>query len=421
MIPPFSRRTRWDLTRNRLTVALDARRSLGKPILDLTESNPTRCALLHPESGRLILQALASPAALTYDPDPRGLRTAREAIATLLSAGGGWNASPGGTPLRADEIVVTSSTSEAYGWLFRLLCEPGDDVLVPTPSYPLFDFLARIHDVRLLPYPLIENDGFRIDIDRLLEIILESGHEKDRIRAVIFVNPGNPTGAFLTRAEHLALADLCARNGLALISDEVFGDYAFDQGERSAVAVSDHNDGARVATVAGDDRCLTFALNGLSKMLALPQMKLGWIAASGPEPTVSDALARLEVISDTYLSVGTPIQSALPDLLSMRASIQQPVHARLAANRRTLAAALTPPHPARVLPSSGGWSAIIRVPSTRTDEEWAITLLEQDGVLVQPGFFYDFPCEGRLVVSLLPEEPVFAEGIRRLSARIGAG
>ncbi len=390
MRPPFSNRTRWDLRPNRLTTVLEERRRRGEPILDLTESNPTRCGLTG--EGEAILRSLADARALRYEPEPRGLSAAREAIAALY-AGRGVEIPP-------YRILLTASTSEAYAHLFRLLADPGDEILVPAPSYPLFDFLARIGDVVLRPYPLVEVGGFRIDLRRLEEAATA------RARALLVVNPGNPTGVYLKTPELEALLDLCCRRGLALISDEVFGDYAAGP------------DPERVGTVAGRARALTFALNGISKMLALPQMKLGWIVASGPEEMLSEALGRLEVIADTFLSVNTPVQVALPALLGLREGIQARVRSRLRANRETLDRILRPPCPAHALPSEGGWSAIVRVPATRSDESWALALLQEDGVLVHPGFFFEFPAEGRLVLSLLPEPEVFREGAERLARRV---
>lgn len=392
MNPELSSRTRWDLGPNRLTVALEARRRAGLPILDLTESNPTGCGLAG--DGEAILRALSRPEALRYEPDPGGLPSARRAVSALYARKG--------VAVEIDRIVLTASTSEAYGHLFRLLCDPGDAVLVPAPCYPLFDLLGRINDVELIAYPLIEDEGFRIDVQALDEVTTS------RTRAILVVNPGNPTGAFLRADDREALVERCASRGLALVSDEVFSSFP-------AGRVSD-----RVTTVAGEGRALTFALNGISKMLAMPQMKLGWIVASGPEQFLAEALGRLEMIADTYLSVNTPVQAALSDLLEMEPAINGRIRARLAANRRTLDSLLAPPHPARVLPSEGGWSAVIRVPSTRSDEAWALALLEEDGVLVHPGYFFDFPNEGRLVVSLLPEESVFVDAASRLAARLHA-
>lgn len=392
MTPSFSSRTRWDLRPNRLSAAIEARRRAGHPILDLTESNPTRCGLSADDDA--ILRALSRPEALRYDPDPSGLPSARRAVSNLYAAKG--------VSVVIDRIVLTSSTSEAYGHLFRLLCDPGDAVLVPAPSYPLFDLLGRINDVELIAYPLIEDEGFRIDL-HALEAALTS-----RSRAILVVNPGNPTGAFLRADDHEGLVALCDYRGLALVSDEVFSSFP-------AGSISE-----RVATIASEDRVLCFALNGISKMLAMPQMKLGWIVAFGPGDIVKEALGRLEMIADTYLSVNTPVQAALPDLLALQPAVNAKIRARLASNRRTLDSLLTPPHPAGALPSEGGWSAVIRVPSTRSDEAWALALLEEDGVLVHPGYFYDFQSEGHLVVSLLPEERVFSEAASRMAGRINA-
>ncbi|MBI3448276.1 MAG: pyridoxal phosphate-dependent aminotransferase [Acidobacteria bacterium] len=387
----FSSRTAWNRTENRLAAA---RKSRAAPVIDLTESNPTRCGIT--VEGDKIRAALAQPEILKYDPDPKGRLEARDAIARLYPDLGGGRA--------ASQIVLGASTSEAYAWLFRLLAEPGDEVLVPSPCYPLFDDLARLNDVTLRTYPLMEAAGYRIDLDRLVE---SAG---PRARAVLVVTPGNPTGTFLKHDELAALDGICAERGLALVADEVFSDYGLGRDE------------SRVRTVARDGaRALTFALNGLSKMLALPQLKLGWIATAGPEKEVGEAIARLELIADTYLSVNTPVQVASADLLNLRPAIQARVRARLTANRRTLARLLAPPHPAHVVPSEGGWSVILRVPATRTDEEWALALLEEDGVLVQPGYFYDFPDEGRLVVSLLPDEEDFTEGTARIARRMVAG
>lgn len=391
MDPRFSDRTAWDLRPNPLSEALEARRRSGAAILDLTASNPTRCGF--PAPGREILAALASEGALAYEPDPRGLPAARQAVSGYYEGKGA--AVPSGS------LLLTSSTSEAYAYLFRLLANPGDAVLAPAPSYPLFDYLARANDVRLRSYPLREEDGFRIDL-----AALEAA--AGGARALLVVNPGNPTGAYLRRDERERLVEICGAHGLALVVDEVFSDFALAPADDA------------VFTLAGEDRVLTFVLNGFSKMLALPQMKLGWVAASGPARPLAEAAARLEVIADTYLSVGTPVQAAAPALLGLRERIQAPILARLEANLAALRTRLAPPSRASALAVEGGWSAVIRVPSTRTDEAWAVALLDSDGVLVHPGFFYDFPSEGRLVVSLLPEEPVFREAIERLAARIAA-
>jgi len=374
---------------NRLAEALAGRRKGGEPILDLTESNPTRCGF--PVLEREILGAIGTEKALIYEPDPRGLEPARRAVASIYREKG--------AAISQDSILLTASTSEAYAYLFRLLADTGDTVLVPAPSYPLFDYLSRLSDVTLESYRLLEEDRFRIDMESLAEAA-------PRARAVLVVSPGNPTGAYLGRDEREGIVEICERRGLALISDEVFSDYALAPAEGS------------VPTLAGEERVLTFALNGISKMLALPQMKLGWIAASGPASLLAEAMGKLELIADTYLSVGAPVQAAAPALLGLRERIQAPILARLRANRDVLLEILASPSAARAMSPEGGWSAVIRVPSTRTDEAWALRLLEEDGVHVHPGFFYDFPSDGRLVVSLLPEEETFRTGVLRIAARV---
>jgi hypothetical protein len=386
----FAARTNWDLTPTRLAAALERRRAAGLPILDLTESNPTRCGLV--PDAEAVLGLLAQPASLRYDPAPLGLPEARAAVAAYYAAKG--------AALAADRVCLTASTSEAYAFLFRLLADPGDDILVPRPSYPLLDFLAGLNDVRLVPYALREDGGrWRIDLEGLREAI------RPRARAIVMVNPNNPTGSFVRADERDALMGLCSAHRLALIADEVFADYAF------ALA------GDRVPTLAGTNGALTFVLSGISKVLALPQMKLAWIAASGPDELVRGALGRLEVIADTFLSVATPIQHALPALLAGRAEIQGRILARLRANRRILCEGLTPGGPVEALPAEGGWYAVLRFPGLRDEEAWAVSLLERDGVHVHPGYLFDFAGPGYTVVSLLPSEEVFAEGIRRLIAR----
>ncbi|HET6374133.1 MAG TPA: pyridoxal phosphate-dependent aminotransferase, partial [Candidatus Polarisedimenticolia bacterium] len=307
-----------------------------------------------------------------------------------------------GLDISPDRLVLTSSTSEAYSLLFRLLADPGDSVLAPAPAYPLFDLLARINDVALVSYPLSVDLDFAIDREALMRAA------GPRTKAVIVVNPGNPSGAFLKRPEMESLVEICGPRGLPLISDEVFGDFA----------AGDAHD--RVVTVAGDKRLLCFALNGLSKMLALPQLKLAWIAVSGSEPQVEEALSRLEVLTDTYLSVGTPVQLALPELLALRPAIQRSLQDRLDANRRRLERLAAASRGSRCLPAEGGWSAVLSVPRARGEEDLALTLLEEDGVLVHPGYFFDFPKEGHLVVSLLPPAEVFTPAIERLLARLDA-
>jgi len=348
---------------NALARALAAR---SAPYLDLTLSNPTA-------AGLPALPA-ALPTAPAYEPDPRGLPAARAAVAEYQG-------------LSPDQVILTASTSEAYSWLFKLLCAAGDEVLVPEPSYPLFGYLTALECVRAVPYALRWDGEWHLDAGAL--------PFSPRTRAVLVVTPGNPTGAYLKEDERAALAAACRAHRSALISDEVFADYpAFDDRRR-----------AHSAAWYGD--VLAFSLSGLSKVAGLPQLKLAWIAAGGPG--AGDALDRLELIADTYLSVSTPVQLAAPGLLGSRGVFQRAVQDRLAANRAALAAAHPPDAPWDVLRSEGGWSAILSVPRSRSEEEWALLLLEA-GVLVHPGYFFDFPAGSHLVVSLLPEPEAFARG-----------
>ncbi len=378
----FSSRLRWNLNPNPLARLLDEKRDAGARILDLTESNPTRAGLDYPEAA--ILAALASPDALRYDPNPAGMPRAREAVAEYYAG-------------RVDpsRILLTSSTSEAYGLLFKLLCDPGDEVLVPRPSYPLFEFLAELESVKVARYPLIYDHGWIIDLEAL-EAAIDA-----RTRAVVVVNPNNPTGSFLKRDELERITVICTRNDIALISDEVFSDYAFT------------SDARRVASLVDAQEILTFSLSGLSKISGLPQMKLGWIAISGPEPARSAAFARMELIADTYLSVGTPVQCAAAALLSARAAIQSQIRARTAENLARLRQRLTATA-FRVLDLEGGWFAGVEAPRIRSEEEWALELLRRKNVLAQPGFFYDFEREAFLILSLLTPEEAFREGLNRL-------
>lgn len=379
----FSRRTRWDRTENRLAAALQSRRARGLPVLDLTISNPTRVGLPTPPVE--LLAALSSPAALGYDPEPFGLSSAREAVSRSH-----------GQVVPAERIVLSASTSESYSLLFKLLCDPGDRVLAPMPSYPLFDYLAAAEGIELDGYPTDPLEAFAIDLPAL-EARLTA-----RTRAILVVSPNNPTGALLRTSELEALSRLCAAHGLALICDEVFAEW---------LARPPPPD--RVPSLAGHDRCLTFVLGGLSKSCLLPQLKLGWTLVQGPGPLVSEALERLELLADTFLSVGTPVQHGVPTLLDLRSRLQAPLRGRLAANRRALTEACGKSCTS-VLEADGGWSAVLRVPRVHPDEAWALGLLEEEGILVHPGYFFDFPTPGWLVVSLLPEEAPFREAVRRL-------
>jgi aspartate/methionine/tyrosine aminotransferase len=386
----FSQRTSWSLAANRLALALEARRQAGRQILDLTLSNPTQAGIPYPDD---LLVPLADPG-LTYQPEARGLVAAREAVARDYGRRG-W-------AVGIDRLLLTASTSEAYAYLFKLLCNPGDAILVPRPSYPLFEFLADLETVRVDRYALAYDGEWHLSVDALERAVT------DRTRAVVVVNPGNPTGSYLKRAEAERLFELCASRGLAVISDEVFADYAFAPDPR------------RLASTVADGPCLAFSLGGLSKSCGLPQLKLGWIAVSGPERLRAEATARLEIIADTFLSVGTPVQQALPSLLARLPELQAPIATRVRSNLRLLREALASPSPASLLAAEGGWSAVLRVPATAPEEERALRLLEREGVLVHPGFFFDFPTEAYLVLSLLPPTEVFARGVGALLRHLGA-
>ena len=386
----FSSRLPWDLRPNRLSELLEARRRSGAAILDLTESNPTRAGFDYP--AKEIAQSLADESSLLYEPRPAGLPRAREAVAAEYTVRG--------KKVEPERILLTASTSEAYSHLFKLLADPGDEVLVPRPSYPLFEFLANLESVRTVQYPLAYHGQWEMDLDALARSVTE------RTRAIVIVNPNNPTGSFLKRDELERLVEVCAQNNLAIISDEVFSGYGFEQ------------DARRVETLADLTSIAAFCLGGLSKAAGLPQMKLGWIALAGPPEWREPARERLELIADTYLSVGAPVQHALPRLLALGARVREQIVARTRSNLEFLRAAANGTA-LRVLDVEGGWYAILEVPRTRSEEEWCAELLERDSVLVQPGFFYDFESEAFLVVSLLTQPEIFRDGIGRLAWRAG--
>ncbi len=380
----FASRTNWSLAENRLTQALAEHRSNNRPLLDLTLSNPTEAGFIYDQTA--IFSALLNVASLRYEPAPRGILSAREAVANYYAE---KNA-----PISPAEIFLTTSTSEAYSYLFRLLCDPGDEVLIPTPSYPLFDFLAGLNDVRLVRYPLVYDHGWQTDFSSFERAITP------RTRAAIVVHPNNPTGHYTKSHEQSQLSSLCAKNNLAIIADEVFLDFPLQD--------------AAANSFAKQTAALTFTLSGLSKLCGLPQMKSAWIALSGPEKLKCDARQRLEVIADSYLSMSAPIQHALPALLATRAQFQSQLLARVRANLAALDEKLSLQNVCSRLACEAGWNVVLRVPATRTDEDLALDLLQQQGVLVHPGHFYDFSQEGFLVLSLITPEKDFAEGVRRL-------
>jgi alanine-synthesizing transaminase len=388
----FADRTNWNLAANRLSEALARHRAGGKRLVDLTASNPTACGFDYDREK--ILRALANPSALAYEPNPRGLEIARRAVAEYYASRSRGTSGMGQCEISVEDIFLTASTSEAYSFVFRALCNPGDELLVPAPSYPLFDFLADIEDVKLARYPLLYDYGWQIDFLALERAITP------RTRAVIVVHPNNPTGHF-TKPEELArLNEICAARGMALIADEVFLDFAF--GEKQP------------ASFAANAGALTFTLSGLSKISGLPQMKIAWLIASGPETAKAQALARIEVIADTFLSINAPTQWATPIFLDERHEFQKQLMARARKNLAEMDHQLAAQKSCGRLEVKGGWYAVLRAPATCSDEELAIKLLEEKDVYVHPGHFFDFPADGHLIVSLITPEPVFSEGIRRL-------
>jgi alanine-synthesizing transaminase len=375
---------------NALARLMAAKRAAGRAVTDLTESNPTRSGLLFPS--RTLKTAMHAAIGQPYDPDPRGLKAARRAIGDYYRQAG-QNVAP-------ESLFLTAGTSEAYAMLFKLLADPGDEILIPRPGYPLLAHLAGFENLGGVFYPQTYSDehGWRIDLEVLSALVTP------RTRAIVAVNPNNPTGAYLKRAELHALDELCRRHALALIVDEVFADYPAGA------------DPARVTGVAGHTACLTFVLNGFSKLLALPQVKLAWIAVCGQAAVARAAAARLEVLLDFYLSVATPVQHAAAALLTGRGAIQPKVRARLATNADTLLARAAPSGRCRVLAREGGWYAVLEIRDACSDEGRALELLEHADTLIHPGCFYEFGREGFVVLSLLPRPREFAAGIERLVA-----
>jgi alanine-synthesizing transaminase len=375
--PKYSGRLQWSEPANKLTLAVAQRRSSGERILDLTESNPTAAGIQYPP----LAVDWTEERILRYEPSAPGVPSAREAVSEYY-----------GGRVHPDRILFTASTSEAYSYLFKLLCDPGDEVLVPRPSYPLFDLLAQLESVRVVQYPLRYHDGWFIDLPALRDAVT------NRTQAIVWVNPNNPTGSYLKDFEYRELAALCERRGMALISDEVFADYEIDP------------DPHALRSLTSSTECLSFSLSGLSKVCGLPQMKLGWIVASGPGH--EDALSRLEWIADTFLSVGTPVQCAAKSLLDVRHTVQRQIRQRTRANLAYLRNVVAGT-PFRVLRVEAGWYAIVQVPKIRSEEAWVLELLQR-GTLAQPGYFFDFESEAFLVISLLTEPAVVQEGFKHI-------
>jgi alanine-synthesizing transaminase len=435
----FSDRTNWRLAQNQFTGVLEEVRARGTRLFDLTVSNPTRAGLHYDE--RAILSALASPRALDYDPQSKGLFPAREAVA------GYYQSEHGVRDLDPEQIVLTTSTSEGYSFVFRLLCNAGDELLVPKPSYPLFEFLADLHDVRLVPYPLIYDHGWQMDFPSLEKAVTQ------RTRGVVVVHPNNPTGSYVKFGEVGMLNTFCREHGLAVIADEVFLDYSLESSGAKAPTQEGRNHSAETAappkcntadftsltstrslhapmdrnspihrhgrddsdlgvhaSFAGNQDVLTFTLSGLSKVAALPQMKVAWVVTSGPQELAAAAMGRLEVIADTYLSMNAPMQWAVPALLKQKEKIQGQLLERVKANLAELDRQIAGQKACQRLDVEGGWYAVLRIPVTCTDEELAIELLREKAVVVHPGHFFDFPSDGYLVLSLLTPAGEFAVG-----------
>ncbi len=386
-MPPvrFSRRVPPDLEPNALTRLVSDLRARNVPICDLTESNPTACGFEYPAG---LLGALADPRALAYDPQPLGLRVAREAVAADYGRRG--------VRVSPERIAITASSSESYSLLFKLLCDPGDSVLVPAPSYPLFEHLAALDAVAVQTYRLEYHGRWTLDVEDLARAI------DDRTRAVLAVSPNNPTGSMLTRAECRDLHAFCASHGLALVGDEVFCDYPLAAGADA------------VTSVLEESQALTVSLGGLSKSVGLPQLKLGWMAVDGPESIVAETMQRLEIIADTYLSAATPVQVAAARLLELGAQVREQIADRVLLNYEMFCS-LAAKHPAlRVLPAEGGWSAVVQAPAVMSDEARALSLVRDAGVLVHPGYFFDFDRDGYFVVSLLVQPGEFRAGASRM-------
>jgi len=411
----FSERTNWKLAPNRFTEAVEAVRASGIQLLDLTASNPTRAGLQYDSAA--ILAALNSEHALVYDPQAKGLLAARQAVALYYSQVLDHLKAPGAMATRIDpeRIVLTTSTSEGYSFVFRLLCNAGDELLVPKPSYPLFEFLADLQDVKLVPYPLIYDHGWQMDFHSMEKAVTP------QTRGVVLVHPNNPTGSYGNASEMGPLNEFCRAHELALIVDEVFLDYRIGTSGAQAPLPQGQNDRSAeraappsAASFSSNQDVLTFTLSGLSKISGLPQMKVAWIVTSGPADQVAAAMGRLEVIADTYLSMNAPVQWAVPVMLEQRQSIQRQLMARVHGNLAELDRQLAGQKACGRLAVEGGWYAVVRVPVTRSDEELAIELIREKAVLAHPGHFYDFESDGYLVLSLIPLAEEFAEGVRRI-------
>jgi len=382
---PFARRTNWQQETNALNKVLEDFEKRQIPVIDLTVSNPTSCGFQYPEG---MLATLNSQENFKYQPDSCGMKQARDAVVKYYARHN--------LGLSANEIVLTASTSEAYSFLMRLLVNPGEKVLIPRPSYPLFQFLLEINDVDFDYYPLVYNGQWRID-SQALERCVDA-----KTKAIILVNPNNPTGSYISSAVLNALNDICLKHQMAIISDEVFYDYPLAQRD--------------FVSCAGNQTALTFVLGGLSKTLALPQMKCAWILASGPQRLLQGALSRLEIIADTYLSVNSPVQNALEKWLESAPQLQEQIISRVKENRQWLSAHLN--DHTQLLDIQGGWYATLRIPAIKTEEEWVLEFMREDHVSVYPGYFFDYEGGAFIVLSLIAPTVSFREGLERIIQRL---
>jgi aspartate/methionine/tyrosine aminotransferase len=395
---------------NPLTEALTARKAAGLSLIDLTISNPTIVGLPYPEDWPALLVGggvadaggAASPGIRGYDPDPRGLRSARRALVEYYATRGAIN-------LNADDFFLTAGTSEGYAHLFKLLCEPGDTILVPRPSYPLLDTLADLAGLTLAAYPLVPTlaaapntvtsptpvTAWAPDREALTSAITP------RTKALVVVNPNNPTGSVLSADDAAWLLKLAEDRGLALIVDEVFADYRHDGRTTSLLTPSETGP-------------LVFTLNGLSKLVGLPQLKLAWIHVAGEVADKAVATEALEYMCDAALSVGTAPQLACAGLLRGRSAFQGPIMARIAENLATLGALCAGHDRLKPLWPQGGWCLPVRCVGIDDDEAFAIRLVEETGVLVQPGYFFDFEDDETIVLSLLTPPEDFRNGVTRI-------
>ncbi len=386
----FSSRVPGDLGPNAVAAAVERTKLAGRGFDDLTVANPTHADIQYPPD---LLASLGDERSLRYEPQPLGLMAAREAVSADYARRS--------IRIPPSHIILTASSSESYSLLFKLLCDPGESVLVPTPSYPLFEHLTRLENVHALPYRTEYHGTWTIDLDELRHAI------DDTTKAILVVSPNNPTGGWLKRDELAALVELCAAHHLVLIGDEVFADYPIDPAP-----------GAIRSVVGDQPNVLTVSLGGLSKAVGLPQLKLGWMALRGPSAQVHAALMRLEIVADAYLSVSTPVQYAAPRLLEQGHAVRQQIRHRVVQNYRMLQQAVSAVPSCQLLRAEGGWSAVLRIPHTMPEDERVIRLLEEDHVLVHPGYFFDFPREGYLVVSLLTRPDTFRSAIDRVLASV---